>query len=151
MDLALIRHAPAAEGADDASRPLTRKGRRRFKAVVHRLDALGLHFDAVLHSPKLRALETAELLAPLADRLEVTALLAQPPSPTLLEALKGKTLAVVGHEPWLSRLLAWLATGQAELGEHFTLRKGGVALLEGTPVPKGMRLAALLPPRVLRE
>lgn len=151
MNLALVRHAPAEAGDDDFSRPLSRKGRRRFREVVDGLEELGLHFERVLHSPKLRALETAELLSPLADQLEVTALLAEAPSPALLEALTGDTVALVGHEPWLSRLLAWLTVGDAALGPHFALRKGGVALLEGTPVPKGMRLAALLPPRVLRE
>jgi phosphohistidine phosphatase len=151
MNLALVRHALAEDGDDDFSRPLSRKGRRRFREVVEGLEGLGLHFERVLHSPKLRALETAELLSTVADGLEVTALLAEAPSPALLEALTGQTLALVGHEPWLSRLLAWLTTGEAELAPHFALRKGGVALLEGTPVPKGMRLKALLPPRVLRE
>lgn len=151
MDLALVRHAIAEDGDDDFSRPLSRKGRRRFQEVVEGLGGLGLHFERVLHSPKLRALETAELLSPLADQLEVTTLLAEAPSPALLEALAGQTMALVGHEPWLSQLLAWLTAGETGLAPHFALRKGGVALLEGTPVPKGMRLTALLPPRVLRE
>jgi phosphohistidine phosphatase len=151
MHLALVRHALAEEGDDDFTRPLSRKGRRRFRQVVEGLAGLGLHFQRVLHSPKLRALETAELLAPVAERLEVTALLAEEPTPALLDALTGDDLAVVGHEPWLSMLLGWLTTGQPQHGQHFALRKGGVALLEGTPVPRGMRLLALLPPTVLRR
>jgi phosphohistidine phosphatase len=151
MQLALIRHAPAEEGDDDFARPLSRRGRRRFRQVVTRLEALGLRFERVLHSPRLRALETAELLGPVSDGLEVTALLADAPSPELLQELRGDSLALVGHEPWLSMLLAWLTTGNTEHGPQFSLKKGGVAFLEGTPDPGGMRLIALLPPRVLRE
>jgi phosphohistidine phosphatase len=151
MQLALVRHALAEAGDDDFARPLSRKGRRRFKQVVTGLEGLGLHFERVLHSPKVRALETAELLGPLAEGLEVTALLAEPPTPALLDALQGEALALVGHEPWLSMLLCWLTTGLPEHAPAFALRKGGVALLEGTPEPRGMRLLAFLPPRALRR
>jgi phosphohistidine phosphatase len=150
MHLTLVRHAPAEAGDDDFARPLTRQGRRRFRQAVEGLEGLGLHFERVLHSPALRALETAELLLPVADGLEVTSLLAEEPSPALLDALAGDFLAAVGHEPWLSMLLAWLTTGEARHGQHFTLKKGGVALLEGNAVPGGMRLLGLVPPRVLR-
>jgi phosphohistidine phosphatase len=150
MELTLVRHAIAEDGDDDAIRPLTLKGERRFRQVVRGLDALGLRFERVLHSPALRAVQTAELLAPVSDVLEVTTLLAQEPSLALLEELTGDSLALVGHEPWLSRLLAWLTTGEAKQGHLFVLKKGGVALLEGTAEPGGMRLLGLLPPKVLR-
>lgn len=152
MDLTLIRHAIAEVGEDDAARSLSRKGRRRFAQEVAALEALGLRFDRVLHSPLLRALETAELLAPLCDgELEVTPLLTQPPGPALLERLAGDAVAVVGHEPHLSALLAWLLTGSPEAGAAFELKKGAVARLTGERAPGGMRLLALLPPAVLRE
>lgn len=151
MLLALVRHALAEAGDDDFARPLSRRGRRRFREEVERLEALGLRFDRVLHSPALRTLETAELLAPLAGALEVTALLAEAPSPALLEALTGEAVALVGHQPWLGMLAAWLTTGDAAQHQHLELKKGAVVLLEGTPVPRGMRLVALLPPRALRR
>jgi phosphohistidine phosphatase len=151
MDLTLVRHAIAEPGEDDAARPLSPKGKRRFREVVQGLDALGLRFERVLHSPALRALQTAELLGPVSGSLEVSTLLAKEPSLALLKALTGGSVALVGHEPWLSRLLAWLTTGEAKQGHLFVLRKGGVALLEGTPEPGGMRLAGLLPPKVLRR
>ena len=70
MDLFLIRHAIAeerGEGLPDAERALTHKGRARFKLVVRSLARSGFRFDRVYHSPWLRAVQTAELLAPLND------------------------------------------------------------------------------------
>ena len=63
----------------------------------------------------------------------------------------GNAVAVVGHEPHLSTLLAWLVTGEATLGGAFELKKGCVARLEGTATPAGMRLRFLLPPSTMRQ
>ena len=150
MELTLIRHALAEDGPDDAARPLSKKGRKRFEQSVKTLGSLGFRFERVLHSPKLRALETAELLKPLCDgELEATPLLTKEPGVDLWELLQGERLAVVGHEPHLSSLLSWLVTGEPS-GENFELKKGGVAQLEGEPGPAGMKLVLLLQPKVLR-
>ena len=103
-------------------------------------------------TPKRRAVQTAELLAPLCDgELELTStpLLARHPGVELWEMLEGEHLAVVGHEPHLSALLSWLVTGEDTGGPSFELKKGAVAQLEGDPGPGGMRLRAILPPKVL--
>ncbi|MCC6333658.1 MAG: phosphohistidine phosphatase SixA [Myxococcales bacterium] len=152
MELFLIRHAIAEDGEDDDARPLSARGRKRFKEVVGALDALGVRFDRVLHSPKRRAVETAELLAPLVDgELEVTALLKEAPRDKLLGQLHGGAVAVVGHEPHLSSLLAWLTVGEPEQGRAFVLKKGSVAVLAGEPGPGGMQLLALWSPGALRK
>ena len=151
MELTLIRHAIAEDGPDDDDRRLTAKGRRRFEQSVETLAELGVRFEKVLHSPKRRAVQTAELLTPLCDgELESTPLLAKAPSVELWELLEGERLAVVGHEPHLSALLSWLVTGEPS-GEHFELKKGAVAQLEGEPGPGGMKLLTLLSPKVLRR
>lgn len=155
MRLALVRHATAAErkrGTPDAGRALTPRGRERFRRGVLGLGRLGLRFDAVVHSPKTRAVETARLLAPLtlgATRASVH--LARPPAAPVLAEIRGLSVALVGHEPWLSRLAAWLVTGDARFGAKFRMKKGGVILLEGAPRPGAMRLVAALPPKVLRR
>ena len=152
MELFLIRHAIAEDGADDDVRPLSSKGIKRFKQTVTGLEALDIRFNRVLHSPKLRAVQTAELLQRLLDGTkEQSPLLAISPSAAVLELLVGDVVAVVGHEPHLSTLLAWLVTGEATLGGAFELKKGCVARLEGSPTPAGMRLRFLLPPSTLRR
>lgn len=148
MELYLIRHAHALPGEPDEERPLSEKGRRAFARVVRGLGALGVRLDRVYTSPWRRAKETADLLRPLAGAVEETPLLAAFPSSALLEALKGKRVALVGHEPWLSALAAWLVLG-APLEGRLRMKKGGVALLRGRPRPGGMVLLGLYPPSLL--
>ena len=150
MDLFLIRHAIAEERAEelpDVERALTHKGRTRFKLVVRSLVRSGFRFDRVYHSPWLRALETAELLAPLNDGPLVAAEgLAGPPNPEFFASLEGEHVACVGHEPWMSDALSLLTIGDPD-GHWLRFKKGGVAWLRGTTAPAAMHLRALIPPR----
>ncbi|MCA2981414.1 MAG: histidine phosphatase family protein [Myxococcaceae bacterium] len=151
MNLYLVRHAPAEDGPDDDARPLSKKGAARFSRQVALLARLGVSFDRVLHSPKKRAVDTAALLERLCEGdFEVTPLLATAPQEALLDACAGGSVALVGHEPHLSALLAWLVMGEKAAG-RVELKKGAVAHLEGRPRPGEMRLRWLLPARVARR
>jgi phosphohistidine phosphatase len=150
MQLYLIRHAIAEErapGLPDEARALTLEGRSRLKQELRGLRRLGIGFERLVHSPLRRALETAELLAPLVEgELHASALLAEPPGPALLAGLAGESLALVGHEPWLTQLASLLIGGTPALA----LKKGGVLVLEGEPRAGGMRLVQALAPATLR-
>jgi phosphohistidine phosphatase len=154
MELFIIRHATAVdrrEGRDDATRRLTDEGREKFRRAVDGLEELGVRFDRHYHSPWTRAVETADEAARLLDgESVVTQALASPPRPALLEELRGQRVAVVGHEPWLGQLVAWLVLGDESLGDRFELKKGCVVWLEGPPQPGKMILKALFTPKVLR-
>lgn len=157
MDLLLIRHAIAEDphpDLADAARAVTRRGRKRFRGCVRGLAALGLRLDRVIHSPLLRAVQTAEFLTPVLDGpSELSELLAQPPGEALLRALQpyaDQRVALVGHEPWLGELTALLVTGKRTVGANMPFRKGGVAWLRGDPAPGEMFVRAFLPPGVLR-
>ncbi|MGH2843395.1 MAG: SixA phosphatase family protein [Solirubrobacteraceae bacterium] len=118
----LMRHAKAAGGLPDEARPLTGRGLRDAAAAGRALQALGVHLDACLASPKRRTVQTAELVcAPLG--LEVTA------EPALaggdfdaqrLVAGLGDTL-LVGHNPAISVAVNALS------GARVSLRPGGLA------------------------
>lgn len=157
MQLFVIRHAIAEDRRaelDDAARALTEDGAKKMKRAVRGLRALGIELERVLSSPWTRALETAKLLAPVAEAAPITTdLLCQSPRAELLAMIaeKGETTAVVGHEPWLGELVAWLAFGDTRHGEAIALKKGSVVHLEGTAVPGGMMLRAMHPPRLLRQ
>jgi phosphohistidine phosphatase len=154
MELFLIRHAIAAPRSPmlpDAERPLTRQGRERFVQAVAGLQRLGIRLRQVHHSPWLRAAETAALLTPvLKGDLLPTRALACPPEAALLHEIEATPAALVGHEPWMRDLLAWLVTGSPTAGAMFAFKKGGVAWLEGPLRPGSMVLRAYLPPKVLR-
>jgi phosphohistidine phosphatase len=155
MELFVIRHAEAAPReayANDAERPLTPRGRKRFDTVVRALKSLDVRFDRVLHSPWLRAVQTADRLGGLIDgETEVTSLLATNPSLALLEKAVGERVALVGHEPWMGEAVAWLVTGDRTAAERFALDKGGVAWLQGEPAPGKMSVCGILPCAVLRR
>ncbi len=153
MELFVIRHAIAMPGSmllADADRPLSPKGRARFAQAVMGLQRLKIRFDRLYHSPWLRAMETAELLAPVLEGKAVCSpALARAPSQVLLDVLVGERVALVGHEPWMGELVAWLTTGAPD-GSVFAFKRGGIAWLEGQPQPGRMVLQAFLPPKVLR-
>jgi phosphohistidine phosphatase len=162
MHVFVVRHAVAEDaepGQDDSTRKLTPDGARTFRRVVQGLRELDWCFDRVLTSPWTRALETAELLKPVIEGPTiVTDLLADKPRPELFALIaetsapprKRAGTALVGHEPWLSELVGWLAFGDPHHGEAIELKKGGVVWLDGNAVPGGMKVRAILPPKLLR-
>jgi phosphohistidine phosphatase len=155
MELFVMRHAtaePRRPGYDDEKRALTRRGRERWKCAVEGLRDLKVSVDRLLHSPWLRAVETADLAKELVDGERVeTHNLVVAPRQTLLDELRGQRVAVIGHEPWLTELIAWLVLGDPSAGSQLVLKKGGVAWLEGEPRPGQMKLRALFTPRSLRR
>jgi phosphohistidine phosphatase len=157
MDLFLVRHAEAedkAPGGTDAARPLTKRGRDDFEDVVRGLRRAGVEIDLILHSPLLRTVETAEILADVlvkGGETRATRLLAEPPGAELLAELRGERVACVGHEPHLPDLASWLLLGSARHGAALSMKKGGVAWLVGEPRPAHARLVAFLPPSVSRK
>jgi len=153
MQILLVRHAIASASSPsghDAERALTAEGRVEFEQVASALAARGCRPELVLHSPLVRARETAEILSTaLSVPLQPCPELADAPTAELLAELRTRSVALVGHEPWISALAAWLVTGRRELGPMFPFERGGCALLEGRPVPGEARLVAFLPPWAL--
>jgi phosphohistidine phosphatase len=118
----LLRHAEAVDGLPDDERPLTEQGTRQAEAAGRALSQLRTHIDACLSSPKLRALQTAQLAC---DPLGVTvtpepALSGEPFDVHALTAGLGDVL-LVGHDPSFSLTLHDLTGAQARM------KKGGVA------------------------
>ena len=161
MDLYVVRHAVAEEptpGGADADRELTSDGIRKLRRAIRGMRALDLRFGRVLSSPWRRAVQSAELLGVLVDepRPILTSLLTTSPRAELLAQIAEITAGsqrgtvVIGHEPWLGELVAWLAFGDARFGEALDLKKTGLVWLSGTAVPGGMMIRAMLPPKLLR-
>lgn len=155
MHLYLIRHGiaePRRSGQPDAGRSLTEEGRARMTRAAKGMKRLGLRFDALWHSPLVRAAETAALLEPLVrGETRETALLAKSPTRQLLELVRGDHVALVGHEPWLGELLAMLCLKEVARSVPVPFKKGGVAIVEGEPAAGGMTLRAILPAGLLRR
>jgi phosphohistidine phosphatase len=134
----LVRHAHALDGADDAARPLSPKGRAQVRRLAGFLRASGAFApEEIWHSGLLRANETAELLV---QRLELAVPLreksglapADDPAVIARRLEHGSfSLAVVGHEPHLSALASLLVAGEAE-PPVVEMKKCSVLALERT-------------------
>ena len=118
----LLRHAEAADGVPDDERPLTERGVRQAEAAGRALQTVGASLDGCLSSPKLRALQTAQLAcAPLGVEVIVDRRLAgEPFDVDELIAGQGEVM-LVGHDPSFTLLLHDLTGAQARM------KKGGVA------------------------
>jgi len=117
MRVTLIRHGEAGDDApSDEQRALTDKGRAETRRVGRSLARRGVRFDAVVSSPLVRAVQTAEIVvATLGKRVRVTISDSLVPearpggSVAMLASLThAKSVALVAHEPILSRLAAAL-------------------------------------------
>ncbi|HVA65536.1 MAG TPA: histidine phosphatase family protein [Elusimicrobiota bacterium] len=138
MRIYLLRHGHALTAQEsgavsDAERPISQAGRAEIKASIAELLRQGGRPGLVLHSPLLRARQTAEiaheilamphelrLCEPLGNVLPAEEL-----EPLLKKegARRGQILAI-GHQPQLGDLAALLS------GREFEIRTGGLVALE---------------------
>lgn len=160
MQLLIIRHAIAVPrgtpGIPDEDRPLTPEGEEKFREAAKGLAKLVGRPDALLTSPWLRAKQTAAIAAAAWGRLEPkeTAALASgsfEEQAAVLDRYPGDaSVAVVGHEPWVSELLARLLGTRHDARLEF--KKGGAALVDlPGRLAGGGSLVFYLPQRVLRK
>jgi phosphohistidine phosphatase len=121
MKLYLAQHGEAVSKAEDPERPLSEQGRRDVRAIAALLKGGGVRVERVWHSGKARAEQTARVLA--------GALLPRGRKPQAIEGIgpnapvaefsvdadvwEEDTL-VVGHLPFMARLVALLTTGDSE-------------------------------------
>ncbi len=155
MELYFFRHGHAedAQGPDfdDFARKLTDKGVERTQAAGRALHKLGVKPARIYTSPRLRARQTADILA---SELGITPEAKQELNfgfnpqliPVLINDIPNDTaVMLVGHEPDLS-----ITVGALVGGAEIEMKKGGVVrvdLLARTPL-RGM-LMWVLTPRVM--
>lgn len=162
-ELYILRHAIAVERGTpdrkmDRDRLLTTEGRKKLRGIARALREMDPSLDLILSSPYVRARQTAELVAKVLHdelRLKFSEHLA-PDGDTehLVEQLgslhdRPARILLVGHEPYLGRLISTLLTGGPDLA--LTLKKGGLCKLTVSRLRYGRcaTLEWLLTPRIL--
>lgn len=153
MTLYLLRHAIAVDEEDfageDRERPLTGEGRRKMEKIARGMVSLGVHFDALISSPYVRARETAEIVAAVfqcEDHPEWCDALKSGGSAASVVGYLNKThpaarsVLLVGHEPDLSQLASLMLTGTPS--NALILKKGGLIRL-ALERPRAGRCATL--------
>ena len=170
----LLRHADAEPHGTrpDSERRLTERGERQARVAGVAIARMGVEFEALLSSPRERALRTAKVAAQAwrdrsqSDRSEVgrqrgelavhdplsggfdaqaaLAVLADVVPPADDTSPPARVL-LVGHEPDLSTVVSELT------GARIDLKKGGLAVvrIDGSPTHPGGELVMLLRPHEL--
>jgi phosphohistidine phosphatase len=131
----LLRHAEAEPHGTrpDAERALTRRGEQQARAAGAAIARMDVDFEAVLFSPKVRAMETARLAGEVAGAVLQEAMREHRPLAQeygvaralddLAELSADGRLMLVGHEPDLAGVIGDLT------GAAVTLKKGGLAVV----------------------
>jgi phosphohistidine phosphatase len=163
MELLIIRHAIAFERdrhrwRDDAARPLSPAGTRRARKAAAGLKEFSEAPDLLLTSPLVRARQTAQILTEVAgwpaptEAPELSPGERAPAVLALLGNVRGKRVAVVGHQPELGALLTACLLGDGEV-LPIEMKKNAVACVsfEGSACAGRAALKWLATPRMLRR
>jgi phosphohistidine phosphatase len=159
--LYLVRHAIAEERGptwpDDRLRPLTDEGIARMRRAVKGFEKLAEPIGLILTSPLTRALQTAEILSKgMTTHPEIATISALAPGGTssavalaLSRYTKPHALALVGHEPDLGDLAAWLIGARVPL----PFKKGSICRIDTRdwPATRQSRLVWAATPKMLRR
>ena len=143
MLVLLVRHAQAAEQdpekyPDDSLRPLVPKGQRTQQRMSRQLRKQGIVASRVFSSPWKRAWQTARILmremgVPKGQRFAAESLAMSPDVDAIAaevgEVGADETIALVGHEPWMSSLAGLLLTGN-QTGPRIDFSKSGMMGIE---------------------
>ena len=135
MRLYLVQHGDALSKQADPQRPLSEVGRRHVEAMAACSQVQAYGPTRVVHSGKLRAQQTAELLAMAfaADSVVEAAAGLSPNDPVkpvarMVASLSADTM-LVGHLPFMARLAGRLVTGDED-AEVVAFVPGTVLCLE---------------------
>lgn len=160
----LVRHAIAEDSAEfalieknDDLRPLTSAGRSKMRIGAKGMQRIVPEIDILVSSELVRAVETARILHKRYANAELARTSNLNPGNDLnitLRWLQGlskyEKIMLVGHEPDLGELMAFLLTGTKSVNSVF--KKGSLAVIH---FPNGIKpgtatLRALLQPSHLR-
>jgi phosphohistidine phosphatase len=157
MDLILLRHGKAEDTnpGGDSARELTGKGRQQARRQAKLLKQAGMLPEIVLTSPLARARQTADEFCETSGvpGAVIQGWLACGMAPeTALRELAGfrefKRVAIVGHEPDFSGLIAWLLGAP---GAAVRVKKGAIACLKINPPSRHGTLKYLIPPKLAED
>ncbi len=160
MQLYLVQHGASKSESEDPQRSLSDEGRQTVEQMADLLSSLGLVIECIEHSDKLRARQTAEIVAarlrPREGARQVAGLGPNDYVEPMRDRLQTESnnVMLVGHLPYLSRLVAMLL-GVRKDHTVLEFRMGGVVRLDrnesGDWVVRWAITPELLPALMARE
>jgi len=136
MKLYLVQHGLSLPEDIDPEKPLSPQGKEQTQGVAEFLKAKNFQVDELWHSPKKRAVQTAQIFSeniqcsPIQERKDLNPLDPVKDFPQEIVSLD-KDLMIVGHLPFLQKLSSLLLSG-TEDNQFISLRNSGVLCLEYT-------------------
>jgi phosphohistidine phosphatase len=153
MRVYLVQHGEAKTKQADPERPLSARGKQSCRSSGSFLQSRGVRVSAVWHSKKLRAKQTAEILAATTGGSaleEKEGLGPKDALTTVRQALAETTqdVMIVGHLPHLNRLASQLIA-EDEAADCVQFQNAGVVCLE-QDADRKWRMAWMVPPELLK-
>ena len=134
MKLYLVRHGEAVGSDIDPQRPLSDRGRRDVQRIADFLKPVNLCVGLIWHSEKTRSVQTAEILADsVASQKGCLPRDGLAPNDDVSEVklkleLLEEDIMIVGHLPFLGKLVSLLLTG-SESPQMAGFAAGGIICL----------------------
>ena len=108
------QHGLAVDKTDNPQRPLSERGIQQTQAIANTLLKSKVHITQIYHSGKLRAAQTADIIASLLAIPLVSGIEHLSPNDNvslLAQALDHNAALYIGHLPHLEKLVSYLVTG----------------------------------------
>ena len=148
MKVYLVQHAKPKSKEEDPDRPLSDEGKNDIIKIVKFLPQLNI--KKVLHSSKLRAQQTAEILAKSLKAEVINGDALEPLADPVIWAQRldkeTEDVMLVGHLPHLAKLASQLLTQNQEK-PVISFKQGGIVCLEKTD--HGWEVAWMVTPELL--
>jgi phosphohistidine phosphatase len=137
MKIYVVRHGESLSTSPDDTRPLSEKGKDDIKRLANFIVHLNIKVNRIVHSPKYRAQETAEILSSaisLFGTIETSAQLDPLASISHIinqfNVWEGDSL-IVGHMPFMGKLVNKLTSGDED-NNVVIFKPGNIVCLELT-------------------
>ena len=136
MRLYLIQHGIALPEEKDPEKSLSPEGKEETQRAAEFLKTKNIEVDAVWHSPKLRAIQTAQIIvnsivcSEIKERDDLNPLDSVENFPKEIKS-SNKNLMIIGHLPFLQKLASLLLSG-SETNQFISFKNSGVVCLEYT-------------------
>jgi phosphohistidine phosphatase len=152
MALFLVQHGRNVKKDVDPEQPLSDEGAAEVERIGETAAHYGVQVDAIRHSGKKRALQTAEIFGrhlQAADKIsEMSGIKALDDVVAVADALEGgENLMLVGHLPFMERLTSYLTAGDADL-TVMKFQNGGIVCLDRFDSEVGWAIQWTLMPRI---
>lgn len=151
MNLYVLQHGEAEDKQTNPDRPLTARGERDIRVLAMHMRNMGVHLEKIFHSGKLRAEQSAslvaEVLSPDIRPVQAAGLNPNDEPAVIVSDIDriGENILIASHMPFVSRLCSVLLTGTT--GAEFACLPGTLLCLEQSEGK--WRLAYMLRPDFL--